>query len=151
MKIKKIFNFIIYVFGPLICGFIISLLFNTESYKVVNKPPLSPPSIVFPIVWSILYLLMGISIYIINKDNYNKKATNTFIIQLIINYVWPFLFFSLDLYLISSIWLVNLIYFVVIMFKEFLAIKKVSAYLQIPYLIWLIIALYLNIGVTILN
>ena len=151
MKIKLFIKKLLIIFGPLAGGFIIGLLTNNKAYKLMKKPFLSPPSIVFPIAWSLLYLLMGISLYLVLKKSNNYKAVKTFIIQLILNYIWPFLFFNLKIYNISAIWIVLLIYFVIKMIKEFKAINPLAGYLQIPYLIWLFFALYLNIGVAILN
>lgn len=148
-NMKKIIKFIIYVFGPLILGFIISMLTNSESYTILNKPFLSPPKIVFPIAWSILYLLMGISFYIVNKDEI--RSIKNFLIQLILNLIWPILFFNLKLYVLSIIVIILMLYFVSNMIVDFYNIKKIAGYLQLPYLVWLIFALYLNIGVAILN
>lgn len=151
MKKKKILSFIICVFGPLVCGIIVGLLIDTKAYSSFTKPPFSPPAIVFPIVWSILYLLMGISLYIIYKTFTNKESISKFIYQLIVNLIWPILFFNFKLYLISVLWLILLIYLVVNMIVNFYSIKKIAGYLQFPYFLWLLIALYLNIGVAILN
>lgn len=151
MKAKKIFKFIICVFGPLIIGTIIGLISGSETYKTMNKPLLSPPGIVFPIAWSILYLLMGISFYMVSKEKFHKKTNIWFISQLIVNYIWPFLFFKLNLYVFSSLWIVLMIYLVINMLINFYNYKKIAGYLQIPYFIWLLFALYLNIGVAILN
>ena len=132
-----------FIFGPLVCGIIVGLL--------VLKPPFSPPAIVFPIAWTILYLLMGISFYIITSQNNNQNSIKLFIIQLSINYIWPFIFFKLEFYYFAAFWLLLLIYFVTSMIKNFFYIKKIAAYLQFPYLIWLLFALYLNLGVALLN
>ena len=151
MKIKKILKIIIYIFGPLIIGSIVGILAGSNSYRTISKPFLSPPGIVFPIVWSILYLLMGISFYITSKDKLNRKTTTIFIIQLLVNYIWPFLFFKLKFYYLSAIWIILLIYCVINMIDNFYNIKKVAGLLQLPYLAWLLFALYLNIGVALLN
>ena len=146
-KIKNLFIIIL----PLLGGILVSLLTNSKNYKVINKPPLSPPSIVFPIVWTILYILMGISFYLTNKEMDNDQINKSFIMQLIINYIWPFIFFNLKLYAISALWLVLLIVWVFRMTIELYKSKKIAGLLQIPYIIWLLFALYLNIGVAILN
>lgn len=151
MNIKKVFKFILIVFGPLILGFITSKLFTTGSYEVINKPFLSPNKILFPIVWSILYLLMGISLYIALNEEFNLKTIIIFSVQLAINLIWPFIFFELTWYVLSALWIILLIYFVILMIVDFYNIKKSAGYLQIPYFIWLLFALYLNIGVAILN
>lgn len=144
---KKIVEKLV-IFIPLIGGVIVGLLIGTDSYKVVNKPPLSPPGIVFPIAWSILYLLMGISYYMVDKD---KKVNFYFWSQLLVNYAWSFLFFNLKIYLFSALWIMLLIYLVINMILVFYDKKKIAGYMNVGYLIWLLFALYLNIGVYILN
>lgn len=148
---KKIITFLSNVFGPLVLGFISSLFFDTKSFKVIKKPPLAPPAIVFPIVWSILYLLMGIGLYIFNKNNGDKRKLLPFYIQLGLNISWSFVFFSFKLYYLSIVWLLAIIYFTIETIINFYSTKKIAGILQFPYLIWLLIALYLNIGVAILN
>lgn len=148
---KKVIKNIIIVIAPLIGGFLSSLLANLKNYNIINKPMFSPPKIAFPIVWSILYLLFGISFYLANKDYENKKITSSAIINLILNYSWTFIFFKLKMYIISAIELVLIILstikFIIELYKE----NKTAAFLQFPYLVWLLVALYLNIGVIILN
>lgn len=148
---KKVIKNIIIVIAPLIGGFLSSLLVNFKKYNIINKPMFSPPKIAFPIVWSILYLLFGISFYLANKDFDDKKITSTAIINLILNYSWTFIFFKLKMYIISAIELVLIILstikFIIELYKE----NKTAAFLQLPYLVWLLVALYLNIGVIILN
>lgn len=151
MKAKKIFKFILYVFSPLILGSIVGFLVDTNGFKTVNKPIFSPPGWLFPIVWSILYLLMGIGYYVAKNNGLSKEGERYYLIQLVLNLLWSFVFFSFEWYFISAIWIIVLLYFVYKMFKEFKETKKVAGYLQLPYMIWLCIALYLAIGVTILN
>ena len=151
MKAKKIIKFIIYVFGPLIIGSIVGISIGSESYKIVAKPVLSPPGIVFPIAWSILYILMGISFYIVSKNELDNKTIAIYLTGLAINYIWPFLFFKLNYYYLSAVWIVILIYFVINMIVRFYNIKKIAGLLQLPYLLWLLFALYLNVGVALLN
>ena len=125
----------------------ISVAIN-NTYETLNKPPLSPPVILFPIVWTILFILMGISVYLV-KDN--KEAVKAYFIQLIVNALWTPIFFLLNAYLLAFIWLVILIVLVVIMLDKFKEINKTSVYLNIPYVIWLLFALYLNAGIFLLN
>lgn len=148
MNLKKL---IISIIIPLGLGIIASLLIKTDMYNVINKPELSPPKIVFPIVWTILYILLGISNYLINKNGKKEVPNLIYYIGLGINLIWPFIFFNLKEYLIALIWLIILIVFVVTMIIEYFKINKLSAYLQIPYIIWLIFALYLNYQVFLLN
>ena len=134
---------------PLILGTIIGLLSGVNgNYDNYIKPDITPPNIVFPIVWSILYTLMGISNYLFTKDGNKSKY---YIPQLIINLIWPIIFFILKWYLLAIIWLVLLLIFVTLMVIEFYQKNKVAGYLQIPYILWLIFATLLSIQVYNLN
>lgn len=142
------------IFIPVFLGSFVGFLtapFN--NYYDLNQPAFAPPAIVFPIVWTILYTLMGISCYLIIKSDSDRKNDALFIygIQLIINLFWSVWFFVFRFYLLSFIWLLLLIGFVVVMTKKFYNISKISAYLQIPYLLWLIFAAILNIFIVFLN
>lgn len=150
---KKNYDWIL-IFLPLIGGFFISLFLNSgNGYSNLIKPPLSPPGWLFPIVWSILYLLMGISTYIIYRSQspYKQSALTSFLIQLMLNYIWPILFFGLNLKIIAFIEIIILIFAIVKMIREYLKISKISAYLQIPYLLWTLFATYLNLAIIFLN
>lgn len=120
--------------------------FDTDS---LVKPLLFPPKILFPIVWTILYFLMSISLYLSSK--YNKNLYKVYGIQLILNSLWSPLFFMFKTYLFSTIELLILIIFVAIMIKKMKLENKLSAYLQILYFIWLLFTLYLNVSIYILN
>ena len=126
---------------------------SMDIYKTLIKPPLAPPSILFPIVWTILYILMGISSYMIyESENYEKDdALKIYLLQLVINFIWPIFFFLLKLRLISLIIIILLLIAIILMITKFYKINKTSAYLQIPYLIWVLFATYLNFGFYILN
>lgn len=128
---------------------------DMEIYKTVERPPFSPPSIVFPIVWSVLYILMGISLYLIwnSDDRYTDKtfAYTLFGFQLFLNFIWSPVFFSANQYLLAFIILIVLWITVLLMIVSFYKISKPAALLQIPYLIWVTIAGYLNIGIYLLN
>ena len=121
---------------------------SMDLYKEMIKPDIAPPSIVFPIVWTILYTVIAITLY---RFIDNKKIRNLIILNMIINIIWPILFFRFELFLFSAIWLVliivTLIYELIEIYKE----SKVFAYINIPYLIWLFFALYLNIMIFLLN
>lgn len=132
---------------PVLLGGIIGLIINPfMNYQDLNKPPLSPPGIIFPIVWTILYIIMGYSFYKQNEQNKTLYYT-----QLIVNGLWSIFFFVFKWYLFSFVWIVLLTILVVIMIKVFYKEKKLSGLLNIPYLIWLIFALYLSFGVFLLN
>lgn len=126
-----------------IIGLIISPFMN---YQSLNKPPLSPPSLTFPIVWTILYIIMGYSFY--KQFNQNKSIYYT---QLIVNLLWSIFFFVFKWYLFSFLWIIFLIILVIIMIKKFYKENKLSGLLNIPYLIWLLFASYLSLGVYLLN
>ena len=145
---EKIKN-LLYIFGPLLLGGLVGLLTkNSMEYNILIIPPFSPPAITFPIVWSILYLLIGISYYLFRKDN---ERSNLYILNLVFNFTWPFFFFTFRWYFFSLLWILILDISLVFLIKEFYNKKRISAYLLIPYLVWLIIATYLNIGIFILN
>lgn len=100
------------------------------------------PGWVFPIVWTLLYILMGISSYLIQRETSN--ISRIYVVQLIVNLLWSFIFFSFRAYVVAFIWILLLIGLVIIMIKEFLNVNKLAGYLQIPYVIWLSVALILN-------
>lgn len=139
---------------PNTAGIIANLLGNSKmGFEQINQPAFTPPNIVFPIVWIILYSLMGISSYIIYTSN-NKNKKNALIIysiQLLINTFWTLFYFNLKWFLFSFIWILLLIIFVILMFYKFYKINKTAAYLQIPYILWLIFAAILNFNVYLLN
>ena len=143
---------IISVLIPVGLGTIVGLL-TSSNYNDMIQPSFAPPGIIFPIVWSILYTLMGISAYIVDRSgSYNsKEAMTVYYIQLAINLLWSFIFFTFKAYLLGFIWILLLIILVVCMIKRFYEINKVSGLIQIPYLIWLVFAAILNLSIFILN
>ena len=144
---------IIYSLLPIIVGSIVGLITSGYmDYRNMIKPPLSPPGIVFPIVWTILYILMGISYFLATKDNEdNKELDQIYLLQLLVNFMWPIIFFVLEMYFTAFLWIILLLILVIVMIKELLKVNKISGYSQIPYLIWLLFATYLNLGITLLN
>lgn len=144
---------IIYSLLPIIGGSIVGLITSGYmDYKDMVKPPLSPPGIIFPIVWTILYILMGISYFLATKDNENnKELEQIYLLQLLVNFLWPIIFFVLGMYFTAFLWIILLLILVIVMIKELLKENKISGYLQMPYLIWLLFATYLNLGITLLN
>jgi len=153
MNNKNILTNLFYIFFPLIIGGIVSFIISGNiEYNYLNKPPLSPPGIVFPIVWSIIYLLMGISYYILKKnDNTNIIISIVYYTQLFVNALWSIIFFNLEWRLFAIIWILLLDILVIAMIYLFSKKDKVSAYLNIPYLIWILFATYLTIGIYVLN
>ena len=124
-----------------------------DDFKSANKPPLTPPDYLFPIVWTILFILMGISAYIIYQSDALEKSNALIVygIQLLVNFFWPIFFFNMSAYLFSFIWIIILWLLIILMIKMFYPISKTAALLQIPYLIWVTFAAYLNFGVFLLN
>lgn len=123
-------------------------------FRQLKKPPLSPSGWVFPVVWTILFLMMGLASYLVLAANYTKQQTKAFmayIAQLIINFFWPVFFFKYKLYFFSFLWLVILWVLVVVTIRYFYAVSKKAAYLLIPYLLWIIYAGYLNLFIFLLN
>ncbi len=141
-------SFFIYTFIPLVVGIISSLFTNMDTYSMVNKPPLSPPGILFPIVWTIIYLLIGYSSYGVRND---KDSLKLFYISLAINGIWSIVFFNLQNYLGGFILIIILIILQIIILIRFKKEDELAYKLNIPYLIWLIFASYLSLGVYILN
>ena len=132
-----------------IVGFIIS---GFMDYNMLQQPPLAPPGILFPIVWTILYVLMGVSYGILkSKGKTNDKINNIYYEQLFINLLWPIFFFVLDWRLFSFVWIILLVIVVIKMIIEFYKEDKIAGLLQIPYLIWLLFASYLNLSFYLLN
>ena len=149
-KIKKLF----YLFFPIAMGTIIGLITrNAMNYNSMVKPSFSPPGYVFPIVWSILYLLMGYSYYLFKKEYPEETKTESIIYysQLFVNLTWSIFFFVLNAYLFTVVWtiilLVLIITFIILMTKK----NKASAYLNIPYVLWVAFALFLTIRIFMLN
>ena len=142
---------ILYILTTLGLGSLPALFVKFNEYKNVIKPPLSPPGVLFPIVWTILFILMGISIYRVTNNSDNKNLVILYYAQLTVNALWTPIFFGLNSYLFAFIWLLLLLILVVIMTIKFYNVDKVSAYLLIPYIIWLLFAGYLNLGVYLLN
>ena len=153
MKIKNKTHFIIFILIPLAVGVLSSLFSGNMSYSAFNKPSFSPPSNLFPIVWTVLYILMGISSYIIYSSNSpnKEKALTTYVIQLFFNFFWSILFFGFSQYLLAFLWLLVLIILILVMIYQFYQIQPLAAYLQIPYLLWCLFAAYLNFTIYMLN
>lgn len=118
---------------------------SMAQYQEMYHPPLAPPGWVFPVVWLLLYTLMGIASYRIYLKNPKAEALKLYLIQLVVNFFWPVFFFNLGWQLFAAVWLLVLWYLVFVMIKEFARIDEGAARLMIPYLVWLTFAAYLNI------
>lgn len=129
-------------------------MMGMEDYRLAEKPALTPPEIVFPIVWTILYTLMGISaarVWIASEDKGSNGGLMLYAIQLVVNFFWSIIFFTLQAYGFAFFWLLFLWLLVLLMIISFSKTDKLAAYLQVPYLLWLTFAGYLNFMVWMLN
>lgn len=128
---------------------------GTQIYaQTIVKPPLSPPGLVFPVVWTALYALMGISaarIYQSPPSKMRSLGLNLFVVQLVVNFFWSPIFFNLQAFGFAFLWLLLLWGLVLWMILTFRKVDPLAAKLQIPYLLWLTFAAYLNLGVWYLN
>ncbi len=131
-------NLIIFIAIPLVLGGIVGLITSkgSSSYDGIV------PSWIFPVIWSILYIMMGISSYLISDD---RKLLNIYIVSLVMNLLWPIIFFGFKLKVLGFFWILSLILVVGYTIYRFYDKNKVSAYLLIPYLLWLIFASILNL------
>ena len=124
---------------------------SMEKYTGMYQPPLAPPGWLFPVVWTILYILMAVAawrVYISNAPE-KKTALITYAVQLLVNVLWPVLFFKFDAYLLAFAWLLLLWYLVFIMLKQFYKIDPLAGKLIVPYLLWITFAGYLNLAIVI--
>ena len=156
MKIDKK-RLIICLAIPLVVGGAAGLLTMTsmEAFEALNQPPLSPPGWLFPVVWTVLYVLMGIASYLVSVSDAPQeekaRALWTYGIQLAFNFLWPIAFFNLKWYLFAFLWLVILWILILITALRFGRIRKPAGYLLVPYLLWVAFAGYLNLGIYLLN
>ncbi len=154
---KKFFSYAIGIAIPLAVGGLSAFLTkdSMDIYKTIAQPPLSPPGILFPIVWSILYVLMGVGSALVYNADASKKekrqALTLYALQLILNFFWSILFFNQRLFLASFVLLLAMWGFILAMILRFYKINKASALLQIPYLLWVSFAGYLNLAIYFLN
>ena len=120
----------------------------------IVKPPFSPPGVLFPVVWTILYALMGIGaarVSLSEKSPQRSQALNLFVVQLVVNFFWSLLFFNAEPFGFAYLWLILLIVLVAWMVYAFWKVDPLAGALQLPYLLWIIFASYLNLGVWLLN
>lgn len=156
MKIDKK-RLIICLAIPLVVGGAAGLLTmnSMEAFEALNQPPLSPPGWLFPVVWTVLYVLMGIASYLVSVSDapHEEKARAlwTYGIQLAFNFLWPIAFFNLKWYLFAFLWLMILWILILITALRFGRIRKPAGYLLVPYLLWVAFAGYLNLGIYLLN
>jgi translocator protein len=146
---------IIFILIPLAIGLVSGILTGNSMsmYNNLNQPALSPPGWIFPVVWTILYILMGVSSYLIATSPSQKKqeALLLYAIQLFLNFIWSPIFFGLGNYFLAFLVLLLLWYVIVKMIRAFFRIDPTAALLQIPYLLWITFAGYLNLAIIFLN
>lgn len=142
---------------PLGVGGLSALLTRSEmdAFSRLNQPPLSPPAWLFPVVWTILFLLMGLASYLVVMSNAPdggiRRALTVYGIQLGVNFLWSILFFNLKWYLFSFCWLVLLWGLILVTMILFFPIRKPAGWLLVPYVLWVTFAGYLNFGIFLLN
>lgn len=156
--LKKIKPFIVSIVVALAVGGISAAVTSgsMEIYSKINRPPLSPPSILFPIVWTVLFTLMGISAALVyrfkdTKHDGVRTALIIYGINLAVNFIWSLIFFNMQAYLFAFLWILLLLAVIVAMIFFFKRISPLAAYLQIPYLLWVAFAAYLNFAIYLLN
>lgn len=151
ISLKKWALFILF---PVIVGAIVGFItMQSNDYKDLIQPFFAPPGWIFPIVWTILYILMGVSSCIVSSYNTedSKNAMKIYIIQLFVNYLWSFFFFLFKLRTFAFVWILLLVYLVFKMVIVFSKINKTSGFLQIPYMLWVSFATVLNLAIVLLN
>jgi len=142
---------------PLGVGGLSALLTRKEmdAFSHLNQPPLSPPTWLFPVVWTILFLLMGLASWLVYRsdapDGVIRRALTVYGIQLGVNFLWSILFFNLKWYLFSFFWLLLLWGLILVTMILFFPIRKPAGWLLVPYVLWVTFAGYLNFGIYLLN
>ena len=154
---KRCRTFIVCLAVPLLVGGLSAFLTRggTEQFSMLNKPPLTPPAWLFPVVWIILYILMGIASYLVlvsgEPDKIVRMALAVYALQLGFNFLWPVLFFNLGWYLFAFFWLLFLEFLILLAAFLFFSICPAAGRLMIPYVAWVAFAGYLNLAVWYLN
>lgn len=143
---------------PLLVGGLSALLTmkNMQIYEQYETPPLAPPSWLFPVVWTALYILMGVSsaiIWIRKKENQKKADTGLafYAASLAFNFAWSIVFFNFKWLLFAFLWLLVLLFLIIRTIMAYKPLSRLAAYLQIPYAVWVAFAGYLNLGIWLLN
>lgn len=157
MKQHKWLSYVLWILFTEGVGFLSGWLTREGSQlysQTIVKPPLSPPAMVFPIVWAILFVLMGIGaarIYLAEPSPERTRGLRIFLLQLAFNFFWSILFFNFQVFGIALIWLLILWGLILWMIFTFRQVDPLAAWLQVPYLLWVSFAAYLNFGVWRLN
>ena len=148
---------IVNVLIPLVVGGLAGVLtMNSMSvYENLIQPPLAPAPWVFPVVWTVLYILMGVASWLVSRSDEpqsaKKDAWKAYAVQLAVNFVWPILFFKLESYFTAFLWLILLTILILVTAVRFARIDRRAAWLLAPYLLWTLFAGYLNLFIWLLN
>lgn len=147
---KPLLFFLLYTF---ILAGIGTLLGGSSNTDELTAPPLTPPDWLFPVVWTVLYALMAVAAYLVFVSNDLDKSgpLRLYLLQVLVNILWPFFFFRLEWRLFAFIWLVLLIVLVALTMRGFKPISNTAFWLMVPYFIWILFAAYLNLAFYILN
>ena len=133
-------------------GFLTSM--GMDSFDALTKPPLTPPSFLFPIVWTVLFILMGVGaarVFLTEPTAARNRALIVYVVQLAVNFLWSIIFFNPQAYAFAFFWLILLWVLILTMIYLFCKVDKPAALLQIPYAIWVTFAGYLNLMIWLLN
>ena len=142
---------------PLLIGLVSAFITSgaMEDFKSLNKPSLTPPSWLFPVVWTVLFILMGIASYFaLMSDGQQKDITSALVfytVQLAFNFLWSLFFFNFGFYRFAFVWLIVLWLLILITTVKFFKLSSLAGYLLLPYLLWVSFAAYLNFGIAYLN
>ena len=148
----KLSRRLFYLFLPVVLGSIVGFIISGSiDYKYLIQPPLAPPSWLFPIMWTIIYLLMGISYCLLRQDSDNECLNKLYYLQLGVNLLWSIIVFLFKARFFACIWIIILDVLVGLMISWFYNTKKVSGILNILYMVWILFATYLTIGIYVLN
>ncbi len=150
---NKIISYIKSILLPVLIGALVGIITSgSMDYNMLSKPAFAPPGAVFPIVWTVLYILMGVSYGILKTNNQtDEEIDRIYYIQLAINALWSIIFFTLKWRLFAFVWIILLAITVFSMIRKFYNKNKIASLLQIPYILWVLFAAYLNFGFYVLN
>ena len=154
INLKSIF---ICILIPLAVGGLAALLTmgSMKDFSALRQPPLSPPGWLFPVVWTFLYILMGVASYIVLESRLEaeekRRAFSSYFLQLGFNFLWSIIFFSLGAYEIAFIWLLGLLALIILTTVRFYRISRIAGVLMLPYIAWVSFAGYLNLAIAYLN
>lgn len=152
---RTVLTLLICLAVPLLVGGLSSFITRNAmmTFNLMNKPPLAPPAWLFPIAWTILYIMMGLASFLIYKstDESSYIGMTIYIIQLILNFVWSLIFFRLNAYVFAAVWLAFLLIMIVSLIINTAKYSKAAMLMLIPYGLWCCFAMYLNVGIAMLN